>query len=224
MSTSTLPPTESLPPQPEKPVLSLSATALVAGALAAMTSAVIGSHLGTAGTLTGAALGSVVGAAATALYAFGLQRTWHALGALPPLRAKFVAGVLLAALAAFIVALGAITGIEKVTGTSLAGEPGTTIEHARAAEPARVSSARQADPAPAAAAAEQAAPTASEATPTSDPTATQTPAPADPVASTQPGAAAPTDAPTTPAEPTPSAPAPADPAPVEPSPATGASH
>ena len=203
-------------PTIDKPVLTLSVTALAAGALAAVTSAVIGSHLGTAGTLTGAALGSVIGAFSTALYTFGLQRTWHALGALTPRRANLVAGVLLTALVAFVVALGAITGLEKATGTSLAGEPGTTVERVRVVTVER----------PAAAGAE----VADEAAPAASESATQDPVTADPMLATpspaepQPGASAeptpsetpaptepttPTDSPTagTPVPSTPSAPA-----------------
>ena len=146
MSTSTLPPRTAAAPreaetvvdpvepdavESSKPVLTLSVTALAAGALAAVTSATIGSTLGTAGTLTGAALGSIVGALSTALYTFGLQRTWHALAALNPRRAQVAAGVLFTAFLAFLVALGAITSLEKATGSSLAGAPGTTLQQVR---------------------------------------------------------------------------------------------
>ena len=203
-------------PTVDKPVLTLSVTALAAGALAAVTSAVIGSHLGTAGTLTGAALGSVIGAFSTALYTFGLQRTWHALGALTPRRAKLVAGVLLTALVAFVVALGAITGLEKATGTSLAGEPGTTVERVRVVTVERED--------PAVAVGDQAAPAASggatqELVPPADPMlATQSPAQPQPGASAEPTPSetpapteptTPTDSPTagTPVPGTPSAPA-----------------
>lgn len=235
MSTSTLPPRTTpdgapaetdgpVAPEPSKPVLSLSATALVAGALAAMTSAVIGSHLGTAGTLTGAALGSVIGASSTALYVFGLERTWHALRALPPLRAKLAAGVVLAAVAAFVLAIGAITGMEKVTGTSLTGQPGTTIEQARSANVGRAA-APKADPEPAVPS-EQAAPTASEVTPTPAETAPATPTPAEPTPSGEPTTPAPTQAPTTPAETSSSisSSTPATTEPTGPAPTTGATH
>ncbi|MCD9153173.1 hypothetical protein [Aeromicrobium duanguangcaii] len=47
---------------------------LVAGALAAMTSAWVASFLGVAGTIIGAALGSLVASIASALYARGLDR------------------------------------------------------------------------------------------------------------------------------------------------------
>lgn len=215
MSTSTLPPRTTpdleapeAPPTTldEKPVLTLSATALAAGALAAVTSAVIGSHLGTAGTLTGAALGSIIGALSTALYTFGLQRTWHSLSGLTPRRARLVAGVLLSALVAFLVALGAITGVEKATGTSLTGEPGTTLQQVRVVTVERAAPAGVTDAEPAVGPV-QAEPTASEgATPTE---VTPTPQPSEaPATTTQPtptpsAAPAPTTAPTdaTPATP-----------------------
>lgn len=130
----------------ERPTLAISATALVAGAAAAVTSAVVGSHLGTAGTLIGAALGSVIGAVATALYTYGLESTRHLAGRLAgardarerrrlltPRRRTVIGGVVIAALAAFAVALGVITGIERSTGTALDGTPGTTIQAAREA-------------------------------------------------------------------------------------------
>ncbi|MFD1859926.1 hypothetical protein EHW97_11625 [Aeromicrobium camelliae] len=52
----------------------LSALQLIAGALAAMTSAWLASWLGVAGTLIGAAVGSVVAGLATTLYSASLQR------------------------------------------------------------------------------------------------------------------------------------------------------
>lgn len=192
-----------VPPAPERPVLALSATALAAGALAAVTSAVIGSHLGTTGTLAGAAVGSVIGAVSTALYTFGLQRTWQAFSAMTPRRARLVAGVLLTALAAFVLSLGVITSVEKVAGTSLAGNPGTTVSNAGRTSPDV--SAPSSD-------AERVLPDqpTSEAT---DPAPTQTPAPspepteaADPTATPAPTTPAPdpaeTPAPTVTSEPT----------------------
>lgn len=54
--------------EPEKKGLGLSAPGLVGGALASMTSAVVGSQLGVAGTIGGAALSSAVVAVAGAVY------------------------------------------------------------------------------------------------------------------------------------------------------------
>ena len=208
MNTSTLHPKTSTPTSParpdpiqanEKPALALSPTALAAGALAAVTSAVVGSHLGTAGTLAGAGLGSVIGAVATALYSFGLERTRHALGALTPRRAKVVVGVLASALLAFVVSLGLITGFEQATGSALSGGSGTTVQQARVAV-----AQRQTDPAPEAAppaepapvAPTQAAPTPVETSPSS-----AAPAPSESASAHEPVV----DASSSP-EPTPSAP------------------
>lgn len=69
-------------PTPERPQFELSATAVVAGALAALTSAFLGSQLGTAGTIAGAAVGSTIGAVATALYSYGLRHTKHTVATL----------------------------------------------------------------------------------------------------------------------------------------------
>ncbi|MBM9465034.1 hypothetical protein JL108_16415 [Aeromicrobium sp. YIM 150415] len=56
------------------PLADLSGLQLVAGALAAMTSAWMASWLGVAGTLIGAAVGSIVAGIATALYRSSLER------------------------------------------------------------------------------------------------------------------------------------------------------
>ncbi len=53
----------------------LSTQQLVAGALAASTSAVLGSQLGVAGTVAGAAIGSVATAVATVAYKVGMDKT-----------------------------------------------------------------------------------------------------------------------------------------------------
>jgi hypothetical protein len=63
------------PAQQEKPKSSLSITQVVAGALAAMTAAALGSRIGVAGTLLGAAFASIVAAVASALYTASLRRT-----------------------------------------------------------------------------------------------------------------------------------------------------
>lgn len=55
--------------------LDISLPKLLAGALAAVTTAVVGSQLGVAGTIIGAAFASVVGALASSLYTVGLDRT-----------------------------------------------------------------------------------------------------------------------------------------------------
>lgn len=55
--------------------LDLSASQLTGGALAAMTSAVIGAQLGVAGTIAGAAVGSIVAGVAGSLYTASLKHT-----------------------------------------------------------------------------------------------------------------------------------------------------
>ena len=72
----TLPVTQNTQTTPQdRPRLDLSASALLAGALAAITSAVLGAQLSTAGTIIGAGVGSLIGAVATALYRWWLLRT-----------------------------------------------------------------------------------------------------------------------------------------------------
>ncbi len=81
MSTDTRPPLHPTPSKPQdpprKPALELSATQVVAGALAAMTAAYLGSRLSLAGTVVGAALASVVAAVAGSLYTASLRTTRH---------------------------------------------------------------------------------------------------------------------------------------------------
>lgn len=62
------------PTEPRR-LFDLSATQLVGGALAAMTSAVIGARLGVAGTILGAAIGSIVAGIAGSLYTASLKHT-----------------------------------------------------------------------------------------------------------------------------------------------------
>lgn len=62
-------------PANDPPRFQISTTQTVAGALAAVTSAVVGSRLGIAGTLVGAGAGSVVASAGGALYGHWLDRT-----------------------------------------------------------------------------------------------------------------------------------------------------
>lgn len=53
-------------------------------------------------------------------------------------RVTLIVGVALTAVAAFLIALVAITGIEKVSGASLSGNPGTTVQHIQQARGAMV--------------------------------------------------------------------------------------
>lgn len=80
MSQAKRPPTEPTPgtqktPDGEKPSVSFSLPQILGGALAAVTVAVLGSTLGTAGTVAGAALASVVLSIAGTLYTAGIDRT-----------------------------------------------------------------------------------------------------------------------------------------------------
>jgi hypothetical protein len=73
--------TKPLPPDDDEPAkISFSVPQIVGGALAAVTVAVVGSTLGTAGTVIGAALASVVGAVAGTLYTAGIDRGRRSVG------------------------------------------------------------------------------------------------------------------------------------------------
>lgn len=125
---------------------------LAGGALAAVTSAALGSRLGVAGTLAGAAIGSLVAAVASTLYTKGLEhtrdgvkrivrrdakgkpevlevseggRTRPATGWRRPL--AITGGMALTAVASFVLAMGVITGWEFGSGQSLDGTGRTTV-------------------------------------------------------------------------------------------------
>ncbi len=69
------PPAQEPEPEPKPKRIDLSPTQLAGGALAAMTSAVVGARLGVAGTVLGAAVGSVVAGVAGTLYTTSLRHT-----------------------------------------------------------------------------------------------------------------------------------------------------
>ena len=71
----TAPSKEAKEPETKESKLDLSLTKIVAGALAAMTAAALGSRLSVAGTILGAALASVIAAVASALYTASLKHT-----------------------------------------------------------------------------------------------------------------------------------------------------
>ena len=75
---------------PRRPTPDLTLSKVLAGAGAAVTSAVIGSFFGVAGTIVGAAVGSVASTVATALYELSLNRTREQI--LARLRAREEAG------------------------------------------------------------------------------------------------------------------------------------
>lgn len=128
-----------------RPLFDLSLTQMLGGSLAAATAAFLGSRLGVVGTITGAAVISVVTAVAGALYTSSMQRTRDRLGhAVRSVRSgrperdesreqrdwtvvrRRAVPVLAGAGAVFGLAAAAVTGLELVSGTSLAGTDGST--------------------------------------------------------------------------------------------------
>ena len=143
-------------PTPTRPIPDITLSKVLAGAGAAVTSAVIGSFFGVAGTVVGAAIGSVASTVATALYEMSLNRTRERILArlrvregaggpdgaeddLPtpdspgPRRPRWVLRVG-ATVLVFLLGMLALTGYEWVTGSTVAGEPGTSV--GRVIEPA----------------------------------------------------------------------------------------
>ena len=171
----------------EKPKL-FNLAQIAGGALAAVTTAAVGSRLGMAGTLVGAALASVLAAFASTLYTKGLEHTRDGVRKIVLRDGKqktevdvtttvtrqrswrrpmaIVGGMAATSAATFVVAMGLVTGWEFGTGQTLDGRTGTTI--------GQVSNRQSTKPTPSATATPTATPSAT-ATPT--PTATETPTP-----------------------------------------------
>lgn len=191
-------------------------TQIAGGALAAVTTAAVGSRLGVAGTLVGAALASVLAAFASTLYTKGLEHTRESVKKIVLRDGKLrtevdvaatearqraawrrplaiVGGMALTSAATFVVAMGLVTGWEFGTGQTLDGRTGTTI--------GQVSNRQSTKPTPSATAKPTTTPSA---TPTDTPTATATPTPAPSATSTDTPAPTPsatqTEAPATPAD------------------------
>jgi hypothetical protein len=130
-------------------------TKIIAGTLAAVTAAVIGSFLGVAGTLAGAAVASVVGSLGTELYQRSLHRGAKRLGAIAPTFVKVPAAVGTPAVAAateeekpshtvpprkeirwgrigvvagalFVLAMGSLTVFELISGETVASAVGNS--------------------------------------------------------------------------------------------------
>lgn len=128
---------------------------VIAGTLAAVTAAVVGSFLGVAGTLAGAAVASVVGSVGTELYQRSLHRGAKRLSAIAPTFVKVPAAVgtppvaaateqespshtvppgkslrwghvALAAVALFVLAIGSLTAFELIAGEPLASAVGAS--------------------------------------------------------------------------------------------------
>ncbi len=125
----------SRPPSPD-----LSVNKVLAGAGAAVTSAVLGSFFGVAGTVVGAAVGSVASTVATSLYEYSLNRTRDQIKARlnagsgshphdppdPPRRrpwGRLIGGTALV----FLLGMLVVTGIEFVKGSAISGAPGTSV-------------------------------------------------------------------------------------------------
>ena len=190
----------------EKPKL-FNLAQIAGGALAAVTTAAVGSRLGVAGTLVGAALASVLAAFASTLYTKGLERTRDGVKKIVLRDGKLstevdvtttaaaprawrrpmaiVGGMALTSAATFVVAMGLVTGWEFGTGQTLDGRTGTTI--------GQVSNRRASTkPTPTVSATPTATPSAT-ATPTESATPTATPTPsatATPTATPTPSATA----------------------------------
>ena len=125
----------------QPPAADLSVNKVLAGAGAAVTSAVIGSFFGVAGTVAGAAIGSVASTIATSLYERSLNSTRDRI------RARLNAGgggrrrgaaasrpaprpwARWAGVTAMVFLLGmlVVTGFEFAKGSSIAGTPGTSV-------------------------------------------------------------------------------------------------
>lgn len=181
----------------------LSISKVLAAGGAAATSAVLGSYLGAAGTVSGAAVGAVASTVAAVVYQRSIERTRvTVLGRIRPVPVpsprpappeesdrtvllrpglrrptRRVRAVLLGVLA-FVLALGAITGIEWARGETLTtGETGTSVGRVVAPPPAAEE--EPADPAPAEESTEEDATPTSDAEATEEPSATPEPGRAD---------------------------------------------
>jgi hypothetical protein len=122
-----------------QPASDLTVNKVLAGAGAAVTSAVIGSFFGVAGTVAGAAIGSVASTLATSIYERSLNTTRDRIRArrnagggvdeerpVPPPPRPW--GRWLGATAmVFLLGMLVVTGVELVKGSSIAGTPGTSV-------------------------------------------------------------------------------------------------
>jgi cytoskeletal protein RodZ len=128
---------------------------IIAGTLAAVTAAVVGSFLGVAGTLVGAAVASVVGSVGTEIYQKSLHRGTKRLAAIAPTFVKVPAAAGTPPVAAateeespshtvaprkqirwghaaaiagvlFVLAIGTLTAFELITGKSMASTVGNS--------------------------------------------------------------------------------------------------
>jgi hypothetical protein len=141
-------------PQPEvasEGGRSLTVTKVLAGGLAAASSAVCGSYFGVLGTVGGAAAGSVVTALSTEIYQRAFDRardhfrpsagtrgapgrpSFYRSAGYRPARAarrRFLPSLVIVSLVVFAVAMGAVSGIEWARGEPLSGgSHGTSVGH-----------------------------------------------------------------------------------------------
>jgi hypothetical protein len=126
----------------------LSSSKVLAGSLAAATSAVAGSYFGVLGTVGGAAAGSVVSAVSSEIYQRSIERTAGRLRrtnravptpgrgaqpeapAPPPSRGLSVGSIVFGSILIFALGIAAVTGVEYVTGKPISGgSGGTTLSH-----------------------------------------------------------------------------------------------
>jgi hypothetical protein len=123
----------------DQEALLVSGSKIVAGGLAAATSAVLGSYFGIFGTVGGAAAGSVVTALSSEIYQRSIERTTNRLrsrsnqGSREPLyeqrqprettvrRGSALPRVLLVTVVMFALGIGVVSGLERVTGAPLSG-------------------------------------------------------------------------------------------------------
>ena len=124
----------------QPPAADLSVNKLLAGAGAAVTSAVIGSFFGVAGTVAGAAIGSLASTIATSLYERSLNSTRDRIRArlnasggvdveerpAPPAPRPWARWAGVTAMV-FLLGMLVVTGLEFVKGSSIAGTPGTSV-------------------------------------------------------------------------------------------------
>jgi hypothetical protein len=123
----------------QPPAADLSVNKLLAGAGAAVTSAVIGSFFGVAGTVVGAAIGSVASTIATSLYERSLNTTSDRIRARlnaggvdveerpePPAPKPWARWAGVTAMV-FLLGMLVVTGVEFAKGSSIAGTPGTSV-------------------------------------------------------------------------------------------------
>jgi hypothetical protein len=108
-------------------------TQIFAAALAAVTAALLGSTLGVAGTVLGAAIGSIVSTVAAEMYLRSLERvrsrvvkTSDDKEQKPSRRVRWQL-LIGASVAAFVLGMLVITGVEWVRGAPLSGDGKTTI-------------------------------------------------------------------------------------------------